>query len=137
MKLVKKPIENELSLKTSNPKTLKRDKEDIEAINDVLNGKKNSFDVLYKHYYKIIKYRYSVNLRYNNELAEDLTTELFIKIFNNLHKFNKEHTFNSWITRVANNFFIDYTRKIQLDTISIDEGFSTNKTRSEDLFNAY
>ena len=108
-----------------------RHQEDIDAVNDVLAGKKNSFTVLYKRYYGIINYKYSSSLKYNKDEADDLTQELFTKVFQNLAKYKPDFTFNSWITCIANNFLIDYTRKKRLETISIDAGFANEKMKNE------
>lgn len=43
--------------------------------------------------------------------AEDLTQEIFFKVFHSLHKFNQEANFQYWIIRVSKNYCIDYYRK--------------------------
>lgn len=43
--------------------------------------------------------------------AEDLTQEIFVKIFHSLDKFNTEANFQYWIIRVTKNYCIDYYRK--------------------------
>lgn len=43
--------------------------------------------------------------------AEDLTQEIFFKVFNALEKFNQEANFQYWIIRVSKNYCIDYYRK--------------------------
>ncbi|HWY33550.1 MAG TPA: sigma-70 family RNA polymerase sigma factor [Nitrosopumilaceae archaeon] len=108
-----------------------RDQEDIEAVNEILAGNKNKFAILYKRYYANINYKYSSSLRFNKELADDLTADLFVKVYENLHNYKPNYTFNSWITRVAKNFLIDYIRKPKLDTISIDAGISSEKMKNE------
>ena len=43
--------------------------------------------------------------------AEDLSQEIFFKVFNALDKFNQEANFQYWIIRVGKNYCIDYYRK--------------------------
>ena len=43
--------------------------------------------------------------------AEDLTQEIFFKVFHSLEKFNQEANFQYWIIRVSKNYCIDYYRK--------------------------
>jgi RNA polymerase sigma-70 factor (ECF subfamily) len=43
--------------------------------------------------------------------AEDLTQEIFFKVFHSLDKFNQEANFQYWIIRVSKNYCIDYYRK--------------------------
>ena len=109
----------------------KKDQEDIQAVNDVLAGSKNRFSVLYKRYYEIINYKFSCSLKFNKDLADDLTADLFVKVYQSLHCYKPEYTFNSWITRVAKNFLIDYTRKQRLDTVSLDAGVSSEKMKND------
>lgn len=110
----------------------KRDQEDIDAVNAILSGKKEHFSILYKRYYAIINFKYSSSLKFNKDLADDLTADLFVKVYEKLHKYKPTFTFNSWISRFATNFLIDYTRKKSLNTISLDAGFSNEKMRNED-----
>ncbi len=113
----------------------KIDQADIDAVNSILAGNKDKFSVLYKRYYAIINFRYVSSLKYDKDLADDLTADLFVRVFENLGSYKPQYTFNSWITRVAKNFLIDYTRKKRLDTISIDAGASSNKMKNEDADN--
>jgi len=53
-------------------------------------------------------------------LAEDLAQESFIRAFNAIESYNSKYKFSSWIFKIANNHTIDFLRKKQLDTISID-----------------
>src|SRR5690606_21780291 len=52
--------------------------------------------------------------------AEDLAQDSFIKVLNHLDKYRPEFKFSSWLFKIANNVAIDFLRKRQLDTISID-----------------
>ena len=42
--------------------------------------------------------------------AEDLTQEIFLKIFRSLEKFNRDADFSTWLSSVARNFCIDHYR---------------------------
>ena len=98
-----------------------KDLEDYEAVMDILNGNKNEFAVLYKRYYNIIMYKYCKNLGFkDNELAEDLAMELFERVYEKLHTYTPTFTFSTWITNVAKNFFVDYTRKQREIIVSMD-----------------
>ncbi|GHA15836.1 RNA polymerase sigma factor [Arenicella chitinivorans] len=73
--------------------------------------------------------RHQSNLRYsmrqltnwNEALADDLTQDTFIQAFKELHRFRKEAKFSSWLYRIGYNVFLQYVRKKQLDTQSIDD----------------
>lgn len=60
----------------------------------------------------------------NENDAEDLTIEAFAKAFKNIHKFNPDYTFSTWLFRIATNNCIDFIRKKKLDTLSINSAFT-------------
>jgi RNA polymerase sigma-70 factor (ECF subfamily) len=109
----------------------KLDQADIDAVAAVLAGHKEKFELIYKRYYPIILQKFSSNLKFNKELAEDLTADLFVKVYNSLHKYTVKYTFNSWISRVAKNLLVDYVRKQKLDTVSMDAGASSERMRND------
>ena len=57
------------------------------------------------------------------------------KAFKNLHKFNPEYTFSTWLFRIATNNCIDFIRKKKLVTtsISVQDSDDPTKTVSIDL----
>jgi RNA polymerase sigma-70 factor (ECF subfamily) len=42
--------------------------------------------------------------------AEDLTQDIFLKLFKSLDKFNRDADFSTWLSSVARNYCIDYYR---------------------------
>jgi RNA polymerase sigma-70 factor (ECF subfamily) len=56
----------------------------------------------------------------DRETAEDLAQEAFIKVLNNIDRYRPEFKLSSWLFKIANNVAIDYLRKRQIDTISMD-----------------
>jgi RNA polymerase sigma-70 factor, ECF subfamily len=56
----------------------------------------------------------------DRELAEDLAQETFVKVFNNLEKYNPKYKFSSWIFKIASNLAIDNLRKKEPKTVSLD-----------------
>ncbi len=60
-------------------------------------------------FYKKI-YSYLRRLSGCNADAEDLTQQTFTKVWQNLHSFKGNCTFNSWVHRVAYNTFVDWLR---------------------------
>ncbi len=85
--------------------------------------------------------RHQSNLRYsmrqltnwNEDLADDLAQDTFIQAFKELHRFRKEAKFSSWLYRIGYNIFLQYVRKKQLDTQSIDEDpYTANQLMSSE-----
>ncbi len=63
-----------------------------------------------KYVDKIYKFIYIKTSK--KEVSEDLTSEVFIKVLNNIERFKIKSwaTFRSWIYRIAQNLVIDYYR---------------------------
>ena len=72
------------------------------------------------HIYKKPVYHVVLKMVRNPDDAEDLTIEAFAKAFRNLHKFNPEYAFSTWLFRIATNNCIDFIRKNKIKTMSID-----------------
>ncbi len=80
--------------------------DDQELIENYLNGNEKSFELLVKKYLKPI---YSFVYRYlnNQQDAEDITQETFIKIWKNIKKFDKNKSFKTWLFTIAKNSALD------------------------------
>ncbi len=83
---------------------------DQQLINDYLKGDENSLEVLIKRYLKPI---YSFVFRYvgNSQEAEDITQDVFIKVWRNLKKFDQNRSFKTWIFTIAKNTSLDFLKK--------------------------
>lgn len=56
----------------------------------------------------------------DRELAEDLAQEAFVKVFNHIDRYDPKYKFSSWIFKIASNLTIDFLRKKEPETVSID-----------------
>jgi len=112
------PVKRKVELLVPVKSFSQKDIEDINAVNDILSGNQHAFKTIYKRYYLQVHRSYVSKLRYNVELADDITEDLFIKVFENIDKYKPEFTFNSWISKLSKNFLIDYVRKKKLETVS-------------------
>ena len=79
-------------------------------ITDYLNGDEESLEVLIKQYLKPV---YGFVYKYTGDVqeAEDITQEVFVKLWKNLKKFDRQKSFKTWIFSIAKNASIDYLRK--------------------------
>ena len=90
---------------------MQEDKERIKSlIKACKRGKRASQKELYKLYYS---YGMSICLRYskNREEAQEVLNDGFIKVFNNLEKYDIKLSFKAWLRRILINVAIDYYRK--------------------------
>ncbi|MFA5014409.1 MAG: sigma-70 family RNA polymerase sigma factor [Actinomycetota bacterium] len=93
------------------------------------NGDNFYFEKIYRHFFSKI-YRY-ISLRiFNKDIAEDLTSEVFIRVYRNLNKVNLNAiTIKVWIYKIARNLIIDYFRSSQnrINLKSFDEYLEKDK----------
>ena len=93
---------------------------DFEIIQACLNNDNHYFEELVVRYKNFI---YSIIFRMTNdkEEANDLSQEVFIKIYKNLDKYYPEFKFSTWIMRITTNHVIDHKRKKRQETVPIDD----------------
>jgi RNA polymerase sigma-70 factor, ECF subfamily len=56
----------------------------------------------------------------DREQAEDLAQETFVRVFNNIDRYDPAYKFSSWIFKIATNLTIDFIRRKEVPTVSID-----------------
>lgn len=83
---------------------------DEELVELCLNGECKGFSIIYKRYYFFI-YRIAYGMTASVESAEDLTQEIFIRLFQNLDKFKFQSRFSTWLYRLAINYSLNYRQK--------------------------
>ncbi|GAB2662808.1 sigma-70 family RNA polymerase sigma factor [Flavihumibacter cheonanensis] len=94
---------------------------DSDLIKGSIEGDPKMQEALYQKYAPKM---YAVCLRYagNNDDAQDLLQEGFIKVFRNLEKYRHEGSFEGWMRRIFVNTSIEqYRRKVHLNSISEQE----------------
>ena len=104
---------------------------DYELIKRFVNGSQPSIEELITRY-KSKVYTYILLMVKNQQLAEDLFQETFIKVIQSLkmHKYKDNGKFVSWVIRIAHNLVIDHFRKEkQINTCN-------NEDYEADLFNS-
>lgn len=72
------------------------------------NGDKEAFAYLYNIYIKKI-YNFIYFKTLHQDVAEDLTSQVFLKAIKNINKF-KDNNFSAWIYTIARNTVIDHYR---------------------------
>ncbi|MBF7092654.1 sigma-70 family RNA polymerase sigma factor [Flavobacterium sp. ALJ2] len=91
-------------------------------INRILLGETNMFAVLVDRYKDLI-FTLAIKMVKNREIAEEVSQDTFIKIFNSLNKFKGDSKFSTWIYKIAYNTSLDYLKKNKKDesNVVIDE----------------
>ena len=92
------------------------------------------FEKIYRIYFEDI-YKFLLSLTKNKEIAQDITSETFLKVINNSDKLNHIENIKSYIYTIAKNTYINYYNKNKI-TISTDdiEKFDLGVSSFEDNF---
>lgn len=85
-----------------------------ERINQVRKGDQNAFGEIVE-LYKDKVYQICFRMMGNRQEAEDLAQEAFVRAFVNIHSFNIQMKFSTWLFRIATNLCIDRLRKKKPD----------------------
>ncbi|HCF70977.1 MAG TPA: RNA polymerase subunit sigma-24 [Syntrophomonas sp.] len=91
-------------------------------------GDKEAFQLLISRYHPLV-YKFLVKISNNDQVAEDLTQETFLKVIRHIDNFATEGQakFSTYIISIAKNAYIDYLRKEKrlLHNSSISEALNT------------
>lgn len=98
--------------------------EDTRIIKRCQMGHKEAFQELISKYYPFV-YKFLVRISENENLAEDLTQDTFIKIIRNIENFdvNGSAKFSTYIIAISKNLYIDHLRQEKriLPSVPIDQ----------------
>lgn len=86
------------------------------------NGEMGAFRELVERYKKKI-YFLALDLSGNHHDAEDLSQEVFIKVYRSLNKFRGDAKFSSWLYRITVNTCISQRRKKSVSSMTLQEDF--------------
>ena len=92
---------------------------DADVVALAQQGREQAYRELIRRYERPV---FSLVLRMvrDRETAEDLAQETFIKVLNHVDRYRPEFKFSSWLFKIANNLAIDFLRRRQLETVSLD-----------------
>ena len=92
---------------------------DAEIVALARQGRDRAFRELVRRYERPV-FSLIYRMVRDREASEDLAQDSFVKVLNHLDRYRPEFKFSSWIFKIANNVAIDYLRKRQIDTVSMD-----------------
>ncbi len=87
-----------------------RTRVDHELVTRVLAGDSGAFDALVRAYQRLVA---GVAWRYGVPAGdvEDAVSEVFVKVYTNLHMYRPDHPFATWLYRLAVNHVLDRGRR--------------------------
>ncbi|MBQ7472968.1 MAG: sigma-70 family RNA polymerase sigma factor [Oscillospiraceae bacterium] len=81
----------------------------LSAIQAVLNGDANAFEVIVRAYEKNV-YNIALRMTSDREDALDISQEAFLKAYHSLHTYRGEGSFSVWLYRIVSNTCLDFMR---------------------------
>src|SRR5690348_10765380 len=95
---------------------------DIETlIQQCLKGDQLAWDLIVRQYWRKV---FNVAYKFvgKHDEAEDLTQDIFLKIFKSLDTFDRRANFQTWLISVSRNLCIDHYRSVRKERETIDRG---------------
>lgn len=100
------------------------ERSDEELVASYLNGEEQALRDLIARYLRVL-YHFAYRYTGNSPDAEDITQEVFVKVWKNLARYSPETSFRTWIFAIAKNAAIDWLRKkraVPFSQFDTDEG---------------
>jgi len=110
--------------------------EDLKYIDSILAGDTDAFTALVNKY-KDMVFTIIVKIVGNEADAEELSQDVFLKVYHSLGSFKRESRFSTWIYRIAYNASITKTRKKKLETQALNHEVVESYTQDDIQENIY
>jgi RNA polymerase sigma-70 factor (ECF subfamily) len=90
-----------------------------EVIQRCLNGDQAAWETIVRqHWRKVFNIAYTFDGKHDE--AEDLTQDVFLKIFKSLNTFDRRANFQTWLISVSRNLCIDHYRSVRKERETIN-----------------
>ena len=101
--------------------------EEIESlIQRCLHGDQSAWELIVRqHWRKVFNIAYKFVGKHDE--AEDLTQDIFMKIFKSLDTFDRRANFQTWLISVSRNLCIDHYRSVRKERETIDRDVDANE----------
>src|SRR5207247_1453546 len=91
-----------------------------------LQGDQAAWDLIVRQYWRKV---FNVAYKFvgKHDEAEDLTQDIFLKIFKSLETFDRRANFQTWLISVSRNLCIDHYRSVRKERETIDRDVDANE----------
>lgn len=83
---------------------------DEQLVELYLKGEKKALEILIKRYLTLI-FNYVLKYVKDRAVADDITQEVFVKVWKKIKKFDSRYKFKNWVYVIAKNTCLDYLKK--------------------------
>jgi RNA polymerase sigma-70 factor (ECF subfamily) len=105
---------------------------DQKWIDEALSGSNAAYSDLLNAYWSAV-FGHLLQKTKNTEDVQDLCMVTFTKAFRRMETFDGNHAFVTWLYSIADNTFIDFVRKKELDTTRLDSFFGDEEDEGLDV----
>ena len=97
-----------------------------QLIDDCLQGDQQAWDLIVQRYWRRV---FNVAYKFvgRHGLAEDLTQDVFLKIFKALGTFDRRANFQTWLISVSRNLCIDHYRSVRKEREMVDRSVDSTE----------
>jgi len=85
---------------------------DVDLIRDVLAGRVERFEILVRRYQRLVATA-ALRMGTPRNEVEDVTSEVFYKVFKSLGRYRPEHALSTWLYRITINAALDRKRSLR------------------------
>lgn len=105
----------------------------IDLVRRCKNGDEWAWNMIVDRYSKII-FNLALNFFGNREDAEDVSQDIFLKVYDKVAKFREEKNFGSWLLTLSKNHCIDHWRRHRkgVKRVELNESLIKNEMTPED-----
>jgi RNA polymerase sigma-70 factor (ECF subfamily) len=86
--------------------------EDLRIVREVLDGRTDRFRDLVTRYQNMVA-GIAWRSGCRREDAEDVVSEVFLKVYRNLHQYRPDHAFSTWLYKLTANHVVDRSRRMK------------------------
>src|SRR6187397_67607 len=97
-----------------------------DLIERCLQGDQAAWELIVRQYWRKV---FNVAYKFvgKHDEAEDLTQDIFLKIFKSLDTFDRRANFQTWLISVSRNLCIDHYRRVRKERETIDRDVDANE----------
>ena len=107
-------------------------------VRQILQGEAALFESLINKYYLKVK-AFIRKMGFSREDAEDMTQEVFLKVYNNLYRYDERWNFSTWLFQIAVNTYRNHIKAKKYDRKKMESAvvYPVDISPEEHLLNTY
>jgi RNA polymerase sigma factor (sigma-70 family) len=111
---------------------------DYELIKTCLSGRQDAFAVIVTRYKKLV-YNVIYNCTGGHGEADDLSQEVFLRVYRSLNRFNPDYRFATWVIKIATNVCLDWLHRNKNEPAPAEAltGVRDNRSNPEEQYMQY